>query len=171
MTDLNAVLDQFRVRLEHEYRESRWFDPTLSFTLHWMKNSKTRVAGRAFYATNRIELNHAIYARNKDDFWSTVVHELCHLLQRRHYPNAKQAHGPEFKSIMRSFGVPPSTHHSYDIKGVARRRTKHKYVVDGTEFLLSPQKHRKVLLGTRYFNPKTRTVLSPALHYKGKVTI
>lgn len=171
MTDLNAVLNDLHVRLERAYRDSRWFDPTLSFTMHWMKNPKTKVAGRAFYADNRIELNQLIYQKNKEEFWPTVVHELCHLLQRRHYPNAKQAHGPEFKSIMRSFGVQPSTYHNYDIKGVARRRTKHKYVVDGTEFLLSPQKHRKVLLGTRYFHPKTRTVLSPALHYRGQVTV
>jgi predicted SprT family Zn-dependent metalloprotease len=165
----DEVLDEFHNRLEAIYRNSSWYDSTLSFTLHWMKNTRNRVAGRAFYADNHIELNPEIYLRNKGEFFRTVVHELCHLLQRRHFPSAKQAHGPEWKMIFRSFGYEPSTYHNYNVEGVKRKTQKHRYIVDGSEFLVGPTRHRRIQLGTgRYYNPRTRTPLSAA-HYKGSV--
>lgn len=77
------------------------------------------IAGRAFLRTKRIELNSTILMANLNDFIrTTVAHEYAHIVTNVIFPNAKQAHGPEFKRVMNFLGVEPNTYHNYDVTKV-----------------------------------------------------
>lgn len=96
--------------------------PSISFY------SKGAVAGRAFYESHRVEFNEVLAKENTESFINTVAHEIAHLVTRANFPNAKQAHGPEFKHVMRTLGYDHSTYHSYDTSSVKRKVTKTRYI-------------------------------------------
>ena len=85
------------------------------------------VAGYAYQYQNRIELNEQLFESNQETFFSrTIPHECAHLIQKRLYPQAKQAHGPEFRNIMRSLGAETSRCHSMDVS-VAYEKPMYQY--------------------------------------------
>lgn len=82
----------------------------------------TRVAGYAFYNLDKgVEYNLAYCMSHKDmcSFDRTIAHELAHVIQFRLYPNAKQAHGTEFRMILDIMGFDSSTCNRYSRKAAS----------------------------------------------------
>ena len=78
--------------------------PTISFNI---KGKKT--LGMAYRHQNRISFNLEMAEKIGKDFEEVIIHEISHLIQFIVYPDAKQAHGPEFRKICRTLGIPGST--------------------------------------------------------------
>lgn len=77
-----------------------------------------RIAGFAYYNLNKgVEFNLAFFCSldNKADFDEVIAHELAHIIQYRIYPKAKQAHGPEFRTIMQLIGFSGKTYHNFSV--------------------------------------------------------
>lgn len=82
--------------------------PTIEYT-----NNKTAIAGKAYLRSGRVSFN-LRFALEKD-FHQTIAHELAHIIQARLYPNASQAHGPEFRAILSTVSNRTSTYHRYSV--------------------------------------------------------
>ena len=100
------------------------------------------IAGMASYQDYSVSFNRKLMVQ--EGFMNTVIHEIAHLVTDKVAPLAKQAHGPEFKSIMRALGGIPSTYHSYDVEPTKRRTvTRHVATCGCQEHLLTPQASKK----------------------------
>jgi predicted SprT family Zn-dependent metalloprotease len=111
--------------------------------IEYRTNMKS-TAGFATYSTQLIELNELLFLSNVEDFISrTVVHEYAHLATDKLYPNAKQHHGPQFRSIMSRLGGPITTCHSYSCSSRTYRYTCNC----GEIFMLTKLLHNKVSNG------------------------
>ncbi len=97
--------------------------PTVSFY------SKGGHAGLAYVQRNHVEFNEVLAKENGDSFKSTIIHEIAHLVAKRVFPKAKQAHGPEFKHVDVSLGGRGTRCHSYDVSSVKQKRNKTRYQV------------------------------------------
>jgi SprT protein len=87
-----------------------------------------KVAGRAYTYQNRIELNEQLFIHNTEEFFNVViVHECAHIATKILYPDAKQAHGPEFRSVMNLFGLRGDTYHNMDTSVATPNRPSYKY--------------------------------------------
>lgn len=119
--------------------------PTIGFY------EKTGIAGKAYSLLNRIEFNIVLAEENSEEFKNTITHELAHLIADCIFPNKKQAHGPEFKSIMRDMGADPSTYHKYDVSSVSTKRLKTRYIYTckcAEPHELTSQSHMKSMIYT-----------------------
>lgn len=85
-------------------------------------SKKSRVAGKAFYLTNTVEFNENYFA--EQHYSNTVLHEIAHLIVHRVYPNALQAHGPEFRAVCRAIGCTGKTYHNYQSAPKKQKYTK-----------------------------------------------
>jgi predicted SprT family Zn-dependent metalloprotease len=112
--------------------------------------AKGATAGRA-WGDGTLEFNTILAQRAGAEFKRTVYHEVAHLVVREVFPYAKQAHGPEFKFVMRSLGHDPSTYHKYDVSGLKRtynkNPTKYIYVCNCGEHEVSPILHSRMSRG------------------------
>jgi SprT protein len=100
-------------------------DPTYP-KVEWFQ--KSQVAGKAWYdCGNYVSFNEILALENGSVFKNTIAHELAHLVTFQIYPDRKQNHGPEFRSVMQTLGYSPSTYHTYDISSVASKRIKIRY--------------------------------------------
>jgi len=123
---------------------------------------KVTTAGTAWAFSNRINLNPVFLNHYKEEFInSTVIHEFAHLVVAAIFPNAKQAHGPEFRRVMTLLGGPTSTYHNFDSSIVApyeakssrRKYRKFEYTCEcNKKFVLTSIKHNKHVKsgGTHY---------------------
>lgn len=121
--------------IKEEY-ENAWNNYSKTFNLAPYKkpeciiiNKSIRIAGFAYRNCNKVEFNLAYCMTEKDKFSRTIYHEVAHIVQFLLFPNAKQAHGSEFRHIMNSQGLDGSTYHTYSV-------TKAKAVAKATEFML-----------------------------------
>lgn len=94
--------------------------------------TKGRAAGKAWWVENKLEFNEVLAKENSEAFKNTIIHEVAHLVTHRVFPNAKQAHGPEFKKVMRRLGGVANTYHTYDVSTVISRKKKVRYEVKCT---------------------------------------
>lgn len=85
-------------------------------------------AGFAQYSTNTVKYNEVLAKENGDEFDFVVIHEIGHLVTRKLFPKAKQAHGPEFRYVMRSLGGKESTRHSFDVSSVKVKRKVKRFI-------------------------------------------
>ena len=112
------------------------------------------IAGLAYcYNNKRIELSEQLFLENIEEFLSdTIPHEVAHILTAILYPDAKQDHGPEWKSIMRKLGVNPRRCHKYDITSCFKSKDRIKYTCacDNYTHMLSKIRHERVKIGTIY---------------------
>jgi predicted SprT family Zn-dependent metalloprotease len=84
-------------------------------------NGGTAEAGR-----NIIQLNLFLLNGHPDEFLKQVVpHEVCHLLCSCKFPMA-DAHGQEWKRLMRAFGLVPDRCHSMDARFVPTQIGRHR---------------------------------------------
>lgn len=79
-------------------------------------------AGKAYRRSHRVEFNLSYFCThpNWKDLEETVAHELCHVAQYRIYPQAKQAHGPEFRNLMAILGYSGDTYHYMDTQAAKK---------------------------------------------------
>lgn len=118
--------------------------------IEYQINSK-RIAGQAAVYKNIIRLNPDYLIENTDEMINVVIpHEIAHILTKKLYPNAKQAHGPEWKSIMIKLGLQPNPYHNMLIK----KYSEFLYTCDcGRPFGLSRCRHNRILRGWDYTCP------------------
>jgi SprT protein len=110
------------------------------------------VAGCAYTGKfKRIELSEQLFLENIESFFeNTIPHEVAHILTEILYPNAKQDHGPEWKSVMRELGIEPVRCHNYDTSSCYNDTRIRYNCVCSTHHLLSKIRHNKAKLGTEY---------------------
>jgi SprT protein len=107
----------YKMALEH-YTILEEVKP-LNFTF----DLKGRTAGRAWYATNTIQINLQLARDNFNDFMEqTIPHEVAHIIARKVYGTLIKPHGRQWKSVMLFFGCNPARCHDYDTQ--AARKTK-----------------------------------------------
>lgn len=105
-----------------------------------------RVAGRAFYHQNRIELNFSFLLQEKENFISrTPGHEAAHLIAFQLYGGGIRPHGIEWKSVMRAIGQEPSRCHDFEVK------TSHVYICKCKKHYLSTRRHNSFLTGQQKY--------------------
>ena len=90
--------------------------------------NKSPIAGYAYRWEKRVEFN--LRFAEEQDFETTIMHELAHIVQYEVYPFAKQAHGPEFKSIMKTMGFSDRTYHSYNVKEAKSKKLEKLLLID-----------------------------------------
>lgn len=132
----------------------------------WFNRSKC--AGIAKIHYNEIGFNTDIMFKTSEiEFEQTIVHEICHRLQKDLYPNAKQAHGPEWKWIMQKMGKEPLRCHNFDVSEAKKNSVK-KHIYNctcGKEFKLSTTMHNKIRRGSTRICMSCRNVIN----FTGKV--
>lgn len=100
----------------------------------------------------KLSFNTKLYERNKETFINTILHEIAHLIQRIYIPNAKQAHGPEWRNICSVIGCNGKTYHNYECNDLFKKKIKrHVYSCPSTTHILSTTLHNRVLNGKKYF--------------------
>jgi predicted SprT family Zn-dependent metalloprotease len=90
------------------------FDPAI--VVEWFEHNT--IAGRAYPQLNKVAFNTKLM--HNANYSNTVLHELAHLFTAARFPNAKQAHGPEFRMIMLELGGKPNTYHNYEVQKAKR---------------------------------------------------
>lgn len=101
---------------------------------------------------NQIEFNVYLFLSNFDKFLvDTIPHELAHVITDHVFPDAKQSHGPEWKSVMHSLGFNPVRKHTYDVSVIPGSKNKFRYVCSGCtepmQFLLTKLLHTRISAG------------------------
>lgn len=90
----------------------------------WSLNLEGTTAGMAYYNSNKIRLNHALLLKNESGFFSeTIPHEIAHLVSFRVFGKNGMGHGPEWKFVMRVFGLEAKRLHNFDVSGLKKQRT------------------------------------------------
>lgn len=77
----------------------------------------------------------------------TIPHEIAHVIQYRLYPGAKQAHGPEFRNILKSIGCDPSTKADFVSIQSEKPKILHVYTCSCQVFKLSKVIHNRIISG------------------------
>ncbi len=117
-----------------------------------------RVAGLAYIGRNKVGFNPDYIGQS--DFWiTTVKHEVAHHIQKWVYPNARQAHGPEFRRIMQVLGAPDRSRHSMTTERLESLREKKlensfDYYCPhcNKELSVSPVVHRRIQSGSHRYH-------------------
>ncbi len=116
--------------------------------------SKSSVAGKAFYQEHKLQFNEILALENSQEFMTTVAHEIAHLITHQAYPDAKQHHGPEFRSVMKTIGYDPRTYHTYNVDSVTTKRVKIRYeyvcLVCGKSYEVAKPTHAKIQAGASH---------------------
>lgn len=131
-----------------------------------------KVAGMAYYRSNKVSFN-MFYINNMpaEEFDSTVIHEVAHIVTRTVFPNARQSHGPEFKSVDLALGGRGTRCHNYNsiitqTIGTSERKTKThtRMKVDCvcSSYVLGPNQSSKLRRNPGYYRcSKCKTNLKP----------
>lgn len=133
----------------------------------WDIRSK-RVAGLAYRNEWRIALNRGF--AHEDHLWSaTIGHEIAHLVTMKIYPYASQAHGPEWKMVMRRLGLEAARCHTMKRLGASHN---YKCPTCQTVFDLSPIIHRRMMGGQKRYcmKPLCRSARNPIVNCDGAET-
>jgi len=76
---------------------------------------KGGAAGVAHIRDNLIKIDEDYFRENQNNIiFDTIPHEIAHFIVHAYYKNAKQNHGPEFRSVMQSIGLSGSTYHTME---------------------------------------------------------
>lgn len=111
---------------------------------------KSRTAGYAYVYKNKVGFNVKIMEATSDEkFIDIIKHELAHKVVHKLYPNAKQAHGPEFKHVNRKLGGMSNIRHNLDVSVSGNKMTlfHYKCFVCEKELRISKTMHNKVQRG------------------------
>lgn len=135
MLNLKTITEAQKKLVDARVRECfNKFLPGYNFScLIIYRNDMANVAGYAVTSSRHIELNETLLAENFDDFLiRTIPHEVAHLLVNQFYPNAKQAHGKEFRQVCKELGYPDAgkTYHEYDVSSVVKKKNTTLYVYE-----------------------------------------
>ena len=132
--------------------------PNVSFKL------RGKCAGKACYRDNEVRYNAVLLEENNDKFLNrTVPHEVAHIVTRHKYGRNATAHGYEWKSVMRAFGLTPTRCHSYDVSNsaISRRNIEKQFLYKCAcrTFELTVIRHRRIIKGAIYTCRKCKTHL------------
>ena len=93
-----------------------------------------------------IRYNPHIFARYfSDNLVNTVPHEVAHYVTEVLYGLRRvRPHGPEWRAVMRAFGVEPATTCRYDLDGIpVRRQRRYSYQCGCMTHSVSAVRHRR----------------------------
>lgn len=114
--------------------------PKLSFDVN-----SGKIAGLAHYYNWTIRINYKFLELHPEQIIGfTITHELSHLLTHKLFPNHKQHHGPEFRSVCRALGIETTTYHSMQLP----ESRPHTYICNCQKFFLSNLVHRRIQAGS-----------------------
>ena len=88
----------------------------------------------------KLSFNLSMAILNKDNFKSTVIHEIAHYIARVKH-GTKVHHGPEWKAIMMKLGADPKRCHDYEMPADVLAKTPYKYFCGCQFHYLSARKH------------------------------
>ena len=91
---------------------------------------KGTTGGLYYYREHKVSYNLVLAKENPETFYETVIHEVSHLVTRKLFPRAKQAHGPEFKRVDKKLGGVGTRCHNFDVSSVQKVRNLTRYVVE-----------------------------------------
>lgn len=133
---------------------------------------KSKAAGVAYIYRNEIGFNTDIMANvSSEEFEQTIVHEVAHKINMKLYPASKQAHGPEWKYVMRVLGKAPETYHKFDVSEARKNQIKlfHYNCTCGQVFKLTANLHNKISRGNNRICLTCRSKIT-ASQFSGKIT-
>lgn len=108
-------------------------------------------AGRAFYRSNKIQLNERLLTDNPQDIEQTFAHELAHLISYALYGDAGKGHGSNWRRVMKQLGYEPDRTHDLDVSAYARRHPVKAYAkCKCSVYPLKARRINKILLGSKY---------------------
>ena len=121
--------------------------PTVDFRL------RGTAAGKAWFRRWHLQFNGLLLARYPEHFLRhTVGHEVAHLVAMAAFGAHIRPHGPEWRSVMAHFSLPPDVTHSYDVTGISRRRSPFVYRCGCPEpVCFGAMRHRRSGNGVGYF--------------------
>jgi SprT protein len=107
-----------------------------------------RTAGDVCARTAAIRYNGELLARHGAAFLAEIVpHEVAHVVVARAFPGRRRPHGPEWREVMRFFGVHARSCHGFETTP-ARRVGRILYrCACPTPHLLTPRAHRRIRRG------------------------
>lgn len=134
-------------RAEHHFAR-RIPTPEIRFDL------RGRAAGLARLGPGRAGLlryNARLLADNAAEFLAqTVAHEVAHLVAFHLHGPRIRPHGPEWRAVMRLFGVPAGRCHRFPVDQPYRRLTRHLYHCPCRTHELTSIRHNRAQRGLRY---------------------
>ncbi len=183
MITTTTVTNEIKARVNDEINRclaiarAKW--PNLSFDFpHIEYRQMGRKAGYAEYRKNKISLNCDFFNNGhaEDMITQTGPHELAHLVTDKVYGGGQgvklqftgygfrrqrlgpSAHGYEWKSVMRLFGLNPDRCHNYSLEGVKVKGGRdYEYTCKcGGTFHLSITLHRRIQMGQRRWCKKCK---------------
>jgi SprT protein len=116
-----------------------------------MKNSKA--LGLAARNCSYVSFNMDYAESYPEDFHLTVRHEISHIVQFSLFPNAKQAHGPQFRKIcvfLGGTGATKSTYATVDTSFDPKRYVMYK--CGCRKHTISKIRHSKIVKGTQTYS-------------------
>ena len=138
---LEIAVGEFQVPIDY---------PKLSFKL-----KSNRLAGTHSRSKRMIRINPWFLKEYSNKIINeTVPHEIAHYIAHQIYGNVK-SHGPEWKRVMRLFGLAPNRCHTCYLKDKPRKtKTRYRYLYECScckkEIKASPTVHNRILKGREY---------------------
>jgi SprT protein len=138
-------LDRVNLKIQETIQKYFGIDFKYDIPVTFRTDMKAK-AGIAYRRNHRIELSEQLFLENIEKFFATTIpHEVAHIIQYLAFPNAKQGHGPEWRSIMDRIGVESNRCHTYDVTSlVTQNRHKYACVCAGRIFELSTRMHNLI---------------------------
>lgn len=163
VTELQVKVDVLMPRLNAEKQRvlaiarDRGFNvDNVEVVVEGMSYNNRFSAGTYSTYFNKVTISmHYLVAHPDEVIGNTLSHEIAHAIVRRYFPDAKQAHGKEFRMIHRMLGGTGETyHHMANPEGIVeskRKMTKYVYPCPkcNHEYHVSPQTHKKLMAGGR----------------------
>ena len=115
----------------HEELEQRvtalfaaWRVRAAAVEVRWNPRLSTS-AGRAFVQRGRIELNPNLLGEHPTEIPAVLAHEAAHVAAFRLFGAAAEAHGRQWRALMRLAGFPPAVTHDLPVE---RRASRQRYL-------------------------------------------
>ncbi|OAN19431.1 SprT family protein [Photobacterium jeanii] len=148
---MSALQAQVIAKVEHCIQQAnhtlnkRFTVPTIRF------NQRGKIAGSARLQSWEVRFNPVLLAENPQAFLDEVVaHEVAHLVTFKLFGKVRP-HGKEWQTIMvRVFGVPARTTHSFDIGSVQGKTFT--YQCQCSQHQLTIRRHNKVVRGQAQYH-------------------
>lgn len=136
------------ILLAQEKFQRNWELPGISFDL--ISNT---IGGQADLQNWVIKINPKFLAHCSDDsIQTTIPHEIAHLITYKLFPNSKQFHGPDWKSVMTKLGLLPTRCHNMLIPELR----PHTYICNCQKWFISNLIHKRMSAGQCRRCPKCR---------------
>ncbi len=109
VSQVRKIVEEVFERLAKKYRRGAHALPAITFDL------KGRAAGRAYPRQWKLRFNMEALEKYPEETSQTVGHEACHLYSVLLYGERVQAHGQEWRKVMKDAGFTPKRCHSMEL--------------------------------------------------------